>query len=144
MLGINRSSLYCTSRGESEYNRLLMNALDEQYTKTPFYGVLKMTKYLRTLGYEINEKRVRRLLRKRGLEAIYPKPNLSRAHPEHNIYPYLLRGLNHRKERSGMEHGYHLYPLKSGVLLPSGAYRWVQPVCIELGVEHDLGSGLLY
>jgi putative transposase len=70
-----------------------MNKLDEQYTKTPFYGVLKMTECLRNLGHEVNVKRVRRLLRQMGLEAIYPKPNLSRTHPEHKIYPYLLRGL---------------------------------------------------
>lgn len=70
-----------------------MNELDEQYTKTPFYGVVKMTKHLRTLGHQVNEKRVRRLLRKMGLEAIYPKANLSRRHPEHKIYPYLLRGV---------------------------------------------------
>jgi putative transposase len=93
LLAVNRSSLYYTVRGESEYNQLLMNKLDEQYTKTPFYGVLKMTEYLRNLGHEVNVKRVRRLLRNMGLEAIYPKPNLSRTHPEHKIYPYLLRGL---------------------------------------------------
>ena len=91
LLGVNRSSLYYVVRGESEYNRLLMNELDEQYTKTPFYGVLKMTEHLRTLGHQVNEKRVRRLLRKMGLEAIYPKPDLSRCHPEHKVYPYLLR-----------------------------------------------------
>ena len=93
LLGVNRSSLYYVARGESEYNRLLMNELDEQYTKTPFYGVIKMTEHLRNLGHPVNEKRVRRLLRQMGLEAIYPKPNVSRAHLEHKVYPYLLRGV---------------------------------------------------
>lgn len=72
---------------------MLMNLLDEQYTKTPFYGVQKMAVYLNEQGYLVNVKRVRRLLRKMGLEAIYPKPNLSKANLEHKKYPYLLKGL---------------------------------------------------
>lgn len=73
---------------------MLMNLLDEQYTKTPFYGVQKMTVYLSEQGYQVNVKRVRRLLRKMGLEAIYPKPNLSKANSEHKKFPYLLKGLD--------------------------------------------------
>lgn len=70
-----------------------MRLLDEQYTRTPFYGVLKMTAWLCEQSYPVNEKRVRRLLRLMGLEAIYPKPRLSMAAPGHQIYPYLLRGV---------------------------------------------------
>jgi len=70
-----------------------MRLLDQQYLKTPFYGVPKMTQYLRSLKYHVNPKRVRRLMRKMGLEAIYPKPNLSKPNKEHKIYPYLLKGL---------------------------------------------------
>ena len=79
---------------------MLMRKLDEQYTRTPFYGVKKMTKYLCNLGHDVNEKRTRRLLRKMGLEAIYPKPNLSKPNSEHKIYPYLLRDFNiNRKDQ---------------------------------------------
>lgn len=70
-----------------------MRLLDEQYTRTPCYGVLKMEAYLRSLGHDVNTKRVRRLLRKMGLEAICQKPNTSKPNPEHKVYPYLLRGL---------------------------------------------------
>lgn len=94
LLSLNRSSLYYQSLGESDLNLLLMNKLDEQYTRTPFYGVCKMTVYLRQLGYDINEKRVRRLLRKMGLEAVYPKPNLSKRNLDHKVFPYLLRGMD--------------------------------------------------
>ena len=76
-----------------EEELLLMRILDEQYTKAPFYGVLRMTAYLRRGGFNINEKRVRRLLRLMGLEAIYTKPKLSIADEENKIYPYLLKGL---------------------------------------------------
>jgi len=93
LLSLNRSSLYYQPVGESEENFGLMRLLDEQYTRTPCYGVLKMEAYLRSLGYEVNIKRVRRLLRKMGLEAIYQKPNTSKPNPEHKVYPYLLRGL---------------------------------------------------
>jgi putative transposase len=70
-----------------------MHLLDEQYTKTPFYGVLRMTEWLQREGHQVNEKRVRRLLREMGLMAIYPKPNLSKPTPGHKTYPYLLKGL---------------------------------------------------
>ncbi len=66
-----------------------MRLLDEQYTRAPYYGVLKMTAYLRQQGYEVNSKRIRRLLRLMGLEAIYQKPRLSQANPDHKVYPYL-------------------------------------------------------
>jgi len=72
---------------------MLMNLLDEQYTKTPFYGVEKMGVYLNEKGHVVNVKRVRRLLRNMGLEAIYQNPNLSQANSEHKIYPYLLRNV---------------------------------------------------
>ena len=68
-----------------------MRLLDERYTRTPCYGVLRMAAYLRSLGHEVNPKRVRRLLRTMGLEAVYQKPDTSRPNPEHLVYPYLLR-----------------------------------------------------
>jgi len=93
LLGLNRSSLYYKPIGTSQYNILLMHLLDEQYTKTPFYGVERMTVFLNKIGHHVNVKRVRRLLRQMGLGAIYPKPNLSKANLEHKIYPYLLRNM---------------------------------------------------
>jgi putative transposase len=92
-LGLNRSGLYHRPTGESDENLALMRLLDEQYTRTPCYGVLRMAAYLRSLGHEANPKRIRRLLRTMGLEAVYQKPGTSRPNPEHKIYPYLLRGL---------------------------------------------------
>ena len=70
-----------------------MRLLDEQYTATPFYGIRRMTAWLRSRGYAVNHKRVGRLLRQMGLEAIYPKPRLSQPAAGHVIYPYLLRGI---------------------------------------------------
>ena len=69
-----------------------MRLLDEQYTLTPFYGVPRMTAWLRSQGYGVNPKRVARLMRKMGLAAIYPKPKMSRKGEPKRKYPYLLRG----------------------------------------------------
>ena len=93
VLGLNRSSLYYRPVGIDDYSLMLMHELDKQYTETPFYGVLKMTQHLRRLGHPVNPKRVRRLLRQMGLEAVYPKPKLSQANPEHKVFPYLLRNV---------------------------------------------------
>jgi putative transposase len=70
-----------------------MRLLDEQYTQTPYYGVRRMTAWLRSQGYPVNHKRVLRLLRTMGLETIYPRPRTSQPHPTHRVYPYLLRGV---------------------------------------------------
>jgi putative transposase len=70
-----------------------MRFIDEQYTRTPFYGIRKMTWWLGEQGYTVNPKRVRRLMRQMELEAIYRKPRLSVPEPGHRIYPYRLRGL---------------------------------------------------
>jgi putative transposase len=79
----------------------LMRRMDELYTKWPFYGPRRMVAALRQDGLNVIRKRVRRLMRVMGLEAIYPKSNTSKGHPDHKVYPYLLPGLTGRT-RSGV------------------------------------------
>ena len=93
LLGLARSSYYYEPVPASEENLLLMRVLDEQYTRTPFYGTRKMTAWLHTQGYLVDRKRVTRLLRLMGLEAIYPKPHTSIAGSPEQHYPYLLRAM---------------------------------------------------
>lgn len=93
LLGFARSSYYYEPNRDDGYNLLLMNLIDEQFTKTPFYGVPRMRAWLKIQGHAVNHKRVRRLMRRMGLEAVYPKPHLSRSNQQHNKYPYLLRNL---------------------------------------------------
>ena len=93
LLGVNRTGLYYQPVGESEENLLLMRLMDEEYTRHPFFGSRRLMGWLNDKGYEVNRKRVSRLMEVMGIEAIYPKPNLSRPNEEHKIYPYLLRGL---------------------------------------------------
>lgn len=94
LIGLVRSSYYYEPAGETGYNLLLMRLLDEQYTRTPFYGVPRMTEWLRSQGYIVNHKRVERLMGIMGLQAIYPKPKLSKGLDNTRKYPYLLRGLH--------------------------------------------------
>jgi len=93
MLGISRSSRYYKSRRIKSDDLKMMRLLDEQYLKTPSWGSRSMRNHLRRRGYKVNRKRVQRLMRLMGLEAIYPKPKTSRPHPGHKVYPYLLRNL---------------------------------------------------
>ena len=93
LLGLNRSSWYYQPKPADNRELAWMHLIDEQFTRMPFYGVPKMTAYLKRLGHEVGEKRVRRLMRQMGLIAIYPKPKTSKKHPEHKIYPYLLRNV---------------------------------------------------
>ena len=93
LLGLARSSYYYRSQRDDDYNLSLMNLIDEQFTKTPFYGVERMMAWLRRQGEGVNPKRIRRLMRLMGLEAIYPKPRLSLPNQAHKRYPYILRNL---------------------------------------------------
>lgn len=93
LIGLNRSTYYYRRRGESDLNLHLMELLDEKYTRHPFFGVPRMTDWLRDQGYVVNEKRVERLMRMMGIMAVYPRKKTSRPHPDHKIHPYLLRGV---------------------------------------------------
>ena len=98
LLKVNRSVVYAHKkrllRAVDEDEILLLQLLDEEYTRHPFYGSRRMTQYLCGLGHRVNRKRVQRLMRTLGLVGMAPGPNTSKAHPQHKIYPYLLRGVD--------------------------------------------------
>jgi len=93
LLGISRRSVYYQPVPVDPEDLLLTKRIDEIYTDMPYYGVVRMTKQLQQDRYPVGEKRVRRLMRQMGLEAIYPKPNLSKNANQHPVYPYLLRNI---------------------------------------------------
>lgn len=90
MYAENKRLLKAVDKDESE----LLQLLDEKYTRHPFFGSRRMTQYLREQGYQVNRKRVQRLMQTLGLAGMSPGPNTSKAHPQHKIYPYLLRGVD--------------------------------------------------
>jgi putative transposase len=93
LLGISRSGLYYQPVGVSQEDLALMQLLDQQYLTTPFYGSRRLSIWLRRQGYSVGRKRVQRLMRTMGLQAIYRRPRTSQPAPEHKLYPYLLRGV---------------------------------------------------
>jgi len=93
LVGMSRSSWYAPPLGESPENLQYMRLIDEEYTRRPYYGIRKLTEWLNRQGYGVNRKRVARLMRLMGLEAIYPKPRISQGNQEHRKYPYLLRDM---------------------------------------------------
>jgi putative transposase len=95
LIGLPRSSYYREQKTEAESaeNLCLMRLIDEEYTRHPFFGTRQMRNYLRRQGRKVNRKRVQRLMEKMGLQSIAPKPGTSKPHPEHKVYPYLLRNL---------------------------------------------------
>ena len=93
LLGLARSSFYYAGRGDDSYNDFLMRLIDEEYTRHPFYGCPRMTVWLRFQGHNVNKKRVARLMKLMGLQAIAPGPHTSMKHPKQKIYPYLLNDI---------------------------------------------------
>lgn len=93
LVSISRSCFYGGRQGESPLNLALMRRIDEQFMETPFYGSRQMARHLKRQGYDVGRKRIRRLMARMGLQAVYQKPKTTVRHPEHRTYPYLLRGL---------------------------------------------------
>ena len=93
LLSISRSCFYYQGKGENPLNLKLMQLIDEQFLKTPFYGSRQMARHLRRTGYCVGRHRIRRLMRLMGIQAIYQPHRTSDPHPHHKVYPYLLRDL---------------------------------------------------
>ncbi len=124
LLGLNRSSLYYAVAAESADNLRLMRLLDEQYTACPFYGSRRLTAWLAQQGEAVNRKRVQRLLRLMGLEAIYPKPRLSVAGRGHRLYPYLLRNVCIERPDQVWSTDITYVPLPSGFMYLAAVIDW--------------------
>ncbi len=116
LLSVNRGSLYYKPASESMENLQLIRLMDEHYLKHPTEGVLRMQDFLRSRGFKVNHKRVRRLLRLMGIMAIYPKKNLSQLGLKQYIRPYLLRGINIERPNQIWAIDITYIPMKHGFL----------------------------
>lgn len=114
LLGLARSTLYYVAVDVSPEDIALMKAIDQIYTRWPFYGSRRIVLELRRGGHDVNRKRVQRLMRTMGLQALVPGPHTSRPHPEHRIYPYLLRGVNVSRPDQVWAADITYIPLESG------------------------------
>jgi putative transposase len=124
LLGLNRSTFYYEPTGATPEDLRLMRLIDELYTDCPFYGSRRITEALTRRGEEVNRKRVQRLMREMGLEAIYPKPRLSAAGRGHKIYPYLLRGVTIERPDQVWSADITYVPLPSGFMYLAAAIDW--------------------
>ena len=124
LLGLSRSSLYYEPAEETSENLRLMRLLDKQYTDCPFYGSRRMTAWLMQQGEAVNRKRVQRLLRLMGLEALYPKPRLSVAGRGQRIYPYLLRGVRIERPDHVWSTDITYVPLPAGFMYLAAIIDW--------------------
>jgi putative transposase len=124
LVSIARSSFYYEGRGESPLNLRLLRLIDEQFLETPFYGSRQMTRWLRRQGYTVSRKRVRRLMRLLGLQAVFQRPRTSQPHPQHRIYPYLLRDLAITRPNHVWCADVTYIPLKRGFLYLVAVMDW--------------------
>ena len=154
LLGLCRSSLYYEPAGETAENLRLMRLIDREYTAHPFFGSRQLTSWLIRQGEAVNRKRVQRLMRVMGLEAIYPKPRLSVAGRGHRIYPYLLRGVAVERPDQVWSTDITYVPLASGFMYLAAVIDWFSryvlcwrlsntldgSFCLEM-LEEALGRG---
>ena len=141
LLGLNRSSLYYEPADEASEDLRLMRMIDEQYTVRPFYGSRRMTVWLTEQGEGVNRKRVRRLMRLMGLEAIYPKPRLSLAGKGHRIYPYLLRGVKIVRPDQVWSTDITYVPMASGFMYLAAVIDWFSRYVIAWRLSNTLDGG---
>ncbi len=138
MLGLSRSSLYYEPGGEAAEDLRLMRRIDEQYTARPFYGSRRMTVWLNEQGEGVNRKRVQRLMRVMGLEAIYPKPRLSLAGKGNRIYPYLLRGVKVERRDQVWSTDITYVPMPSGFMYLAAVIDWYSRYVIGWRLSNTL------
>src|SRR5262249_34299656 len=124
LIGLNRSTLYYQPATETAANLRLMRLIDAEYTQHPFYGSRKITEWLRGQGEALIRKRVQRLMKVMGLEAIYPKPRLSVPGQGHRIYPYLLRNVAITRPDQVWSTDITYVPLASGFMYLAAVLDW--------------------
>ena len=139
LIGLNRATFYWQPAGESPFNLALMQLIDQEYTRAPFYGYRKMTIRLnRVHGYAVNRKRVARLMAKMGLRAIYPQPRTTIAQPQHKKYPYLLRGLDINRPNQVWAADITYIPLPQGFMYLVAILDWFSRFVVAWQLSNTL------
>lgn len=140
LLGLHRSGYYYEPIGESSFNLELMDLIDKQFTRTPFYGVARMHQYICSLNYTVNIKRIRRLMRLMGLETLYPKQNTSMANKEHKVYPYLLRDYEINRPNQVWSSDITYIQMAKGFLYLVAVIDWFSRYVISWRISNSMES----
>jgi putative transposase len=138
LLGLSRSSYYYQPCGESSEDLLLMKEIDKLYTQYPFYGARRLAVNLSANYQPINLKKIRRLMKLMNIEAIYPKPNLSKPNLEHKIYPYLLRGKKIEKVNQVWSTDITYVPMEQGFLYLCAVVDWYSRYILSWEISNTL------
>jgi putative transposase len=134
-VGLVRSSWYYEPVRETAENLALMRGIDEEYLRRPFYGSRRMA-----LALGVNRKRTQRLMRLMGLEAIFPRPSTTRRHPDHKIYPYLLRNLAIERPNHVWSTDITYIPLRGGYLYLTAILDWFSRYVLSWRLSRTLGG----
>jgi putative transposase len=140
LLSVSRSSLYYRPRPEDEQTLVLLRRLDELFTEHPMYGSRCMQAMLAREGVRVGRRRIRRLMRTLGLWPVTPKPDTSRAHPEHQIYPYLLRGLAIERADQVWASDITYIPMQRGFLYLVAILDWATRKVLAWRLSNTLTS----
>jgi putative transposase len=140
LAGIARSSYYYEPKGENELNLELMRVIDEQFMETPWYGSRQMARHLRRKGHKLGRKRIRRLMRKMSLAAIYQAPRTSQPHPEHRIYPYLLQGMTIDRPNQVWCADITYIPMRRGFLYLVAIMDWATRAVLAWRLSNTMDS----
>ena len=141
LLSIGRSSLYYKAKGESAETLALMRRIDALFLKYPFYGARQMVRHLRREGVRIGRRRAARLMRLLGLQAVYRAPRTSAPHPEHRVYPYLLRGLAIERPNHVWCADITYIPVRRGVLYLVAIMDWASRHVLAWRLSNTLDAG---
>jgi putative transposase len=141
LLGLNRATFYRQPSAETPLNLRLMRLIDEAYTRRPFYGYRKMTVYLNTHGYAVNRKRVARLMHGLGLQAIYPRRQLSSPDHPHPTYPYLLRDLAITRPNQVWSADITYLPMAKGFMYLVAVIDWFSRFVLAWQLSNPLDGG---
>jgi putative transposase len=141
LLGLSRSGVYHRPKAAKTDDLAVMRMLDEQYLRTPFYGSRRMVEQLWRLGHNVNRKRVCRLMRKMGLQAIYPRPRTSTPNPEHKVYPYLLRDVAVTRPNQVWATDITYVPMAHGFMYLVAVLDWWSRKVLAFRVSNSLEAG---
>lgn len=141
LLRLTRSNLYYQPVGESAENLRFMEFIDKQFLETPWYGSRQMARYMQRQGHRCGRHRVRRLMRKMRLVPIYQAPNTSRKHPQHKVWPYLLKGLAITRPNQVWCVDISYIPMRRGFLYLVAIMDWFSRKVLAWRLSNSMETG---
>ena len=138
MLGLPRSTYYYEPCYDDAFNLAIMREIDRIFIECPFYGKRRISAVLKSKGHAVGVDLARTLMKRMGIEAIYPKPNLSKPHPGHKIYPYLLRGVEIERRNQVWSTDITYLPMRNGFLYLTAVLDWYSRYVIAWRLSNSL------